>query len=119
MTDLITRLEQAEEGSRELIEKLRKDLADNAEANDACEGCSAPLFDGDTFCSDEVSGCWPWVTGYDTRFADRPCYKYRLPEMSPGLKKLERSVFQTPSGVDKYITPEIERRLNANTKERT
>lgn len=67
---------------------LRADLAANsADAQVAsCEGCGAPLFEGDDFVSnpDCVSGCWYAMTDLPSK-RERPCYAYRVGKRSAVL----------------------------------
>jgi hypothetical protein len=67
--------------------RLRADLKHADDAVIArCEGCQAPLFDGDNMCSDPngVYGCWHTMTDVpDTR--NRPCYAYRVGKPSAAL----------------------------------
>ena len=98
----------------EIIAKLREDLRQNdMGAAGACEGCGAILFDGDNFHSEDVQGCWPWVTGFHENTKSDPCYKYRVPEMSCKRVEVEFEAQEIARGsrVDKYITPEIAKRL--------
>lgn len=62
---------------RSEVERLRTDLS-HAEPVAHCEGCQAPLFDGDDFVSSEdCSGCWHTMTDAPTK-RDRPCFAYRV-----------------------------------------
>jgi hypothetical protein len=94
-----------------LIEKLRSDLLNNCDAPHACEACGAQLFDGDDYHSEDVTGCWPWVTNYHESTAKNPCYKYRVAEMSEKRVRFEKEQFEKPRGVERYVTDEIRERL--------
>lgn len=59
--------------------KLVADLA-KFDAEISCEGCGAPLFDGDDFVTgpeDGCSGCWAAMTDLPSK-RERPCYAYRV-----------------------------------------
>ena len=63
----------------EEVGRLRADLAQNAEAVTSCEGCNAPLFDGDSFVmSEDASGCWAMMTCNHRSAENTPCYAYRV-----------------------------------------
>ncbi|WP_420140189.1 hypothetical protein [Sphingomonas sp.] len=60
--------------------RLRADLKHSEDAVVGnCEGCLAPLFDGDDFVSDPdgVSGCWSAMTDLPSK-RERPCFAYRV-----------------------------------------
>lgn len=61
-----------------LIAALRSDLqafAEGDRASTRCEGCGAPLHEGDNFFqSGDVTGCWGYVL---EKSAGTPCYRYR------------------------------------------
>lgn len=99
------------ESDEMLIERLRADLLNNCDAPHACGACGAPLFDGDDYHSEDVTGCWPWVTNYHESTRGNPCYKYRVPEMSEKRVSIEKEQFKKSRGIERFVTDEIRERL--------
>lgn len=66
--------------------RLRDDVS-GREPVATCEGCRAPMFEGDDFVSGEdCSGCWYTMTDAPTK-RDRPCYAYRVGKCSAALSE--------------------------------
>lgn len=58
--------------------RLRTDLT-RGEIVATCEGCQAPLYEGDEFVSSEdCSGCWAAMTDAPPSNREWPCYAYRV-----------------------------------------
>lgn len=66
-------------------EWLRDDLT-KSDWEVSCEGCGAPLFEGDDYVSDPdgCSGCWASMTDLPSK-RQRPCYAYRVGKRSAAL----------------------------------
>jgi hypothetical protein len=60
------------------VERLRADLA-RFDADLACEGCGAPLYEGDDYVTDPdgVAGCWSAMTDVPSK-RESPCFAYRV-----------------------------------------
>jgi hypothetical protein len=67
-------LEEAAETNARLVADLAK-----FDADISCEGCGAPLFEGDDYVSDpnDIHGCWAALTDRPSK-RERPCYAYRV-----------------------------------------
>jgi hypothetical protein len=65
-------------------------VPDEPEQVSACEGCGAPLCDGDDFVTDEegCSGCW-WAMTDAEPTKPRPCYASRVGKTSAARAALE------------------------------
>lgn len=89
-----------------------------------CEHCNAKLYEADQYAEDDDGGavCWPAIGAKEGK--GRPCYKYRVapadlpampresaPYVPPYNRTLSLARGPVKSGVDRYMTPEIEARL--------
>lgn len=112
MAQMAWRCAEAVSALSSLVERNRRLVADLAKFDWelACEGCGAPLFDGDDYVSDpdDCSGCWAAMTDRPSE-RERPCYAYRVGKEQAGdprsgeaasaaqqKRKLEEAL--TPSG---------------------
>lgn len=83
VTELEGRVKTAEGVNAKLVADLAK-----FDAEASCEGCQAPLLDGDDFVTDPedgCSGCWAAMTDLPSK-RERPCYAYRVGKPSAGSK---------------------------------
>lgn len=104
-----------------VISWLRADLA-RVPVSGRCADCGAPFFEKDEFSKAGEARCFPAVGAKDGK--GKPCYKYRVapadlpkvpregvPHVMPYQRTTTLARGPAKSGVDRYITPEIEARL--------